>query len=66
MKEESVERLKQAMIETYRKFGDDRAIRTRGGKSYTGNEVANEIENETKFGLDLIEMMLNIKKDKIN
>jgi hypothetical protein len=71
MKVESIEKLKQSMVETYRKFGDEKAILVKGKYSYTGNEVAEEIENETEFGLGMIESIMQLtidllKRDKIN
>jgi hypothetical protein len=70
MKEESIEKLKQSMVSTFRKYGDEKAIQTKGVR-YTGNEVAEEIENETELGLGMIESIINltinlIKRDKIN
>ena len=70
MKEESIEKLKQSMVSTFRKYGDEKSIQTKGVR-YTGNEVAEEIENETELGLGMIESIINltinlIKRDKIN
>lgn len=71
MKQESIDKLKQAVVSTYQRFGDDRACLVRGGRSYTGHEMAKEIEDETDFGLTFVESLLKlsielIKRDKIN
>lgn len=71
MNQESINKLKQSMIETYRKFGDDKAILIKGKKSYTGNEIAEEIENETDFGIEMINSIIKLsidllKRDKVN
>jgi hypothetical protein len=70
MKVESLEQLKQSLITTYQRYGEGKIIASHG-KSWSGVELAQEIENETKFGVELIEMMINltidlVKRDKIN
>ena len=73
MKVESIENIKQSMVSTYRRIGDARALGIKGiGKvSYTGNEIANEIENETELGIKMINNMIQLtidllKRNKIN
>ena len=71
MKAESMEKLKQLMVATYRKFGDEKALLLKGKRSYTGNEIADEIENETEFGIKMVDNMIQLtidllKRDKIN
>lgn len=71
MKDESIKKLKQAMVSTYQRYGSETACVVRGGRSYTGHEIADEIENETDFGLTFLESILKltiglIKRDKIN
>lgn len=71
MKQESIDKLKKTVVSTYQKFGYDTACVIRGGRSYTGHEIANEIESETEFGLSFLENLLNltaelVKRDKIN
>ena len=66
---ENIEVLKQLIIETYKKFGDEKVI-ILGGKSWTGSEIAKEIREETSFGIDrindLIQLTINlIKRQKI-
>jgi hypothetical protein len=39
------QKLKDKTISTYRKFGDDKAVLLKGKRSYTGHEIADEIEN---------------------
>lgn len=70
-KEESlVGKLKAIMISTYRRFGDDKALLLKGKRSYTGIEVAHEIEIESETGMSIFEGMINltinlVKRDKI-
>lgn len=71
MKTESIEKLKQLMVKTYRKFGDETALLIKDKRSYTGNEIAEEIENETEFGIKMVDNMIQLtidllKRDKIN
>jgi len=54
MKQESFEALKNKMISTYKKRGEDKVLLTKGKRSYTGNELVKEIEDETQFGLELM------------
>lgn len=70
MKSESIEQLKQNMVETFRKYGNEIALRTKG-KTFTGNEIANEIENETEFGIESLNSAIRLtidllKRDKVN
>ena len=51
--------LKDLTVATYKKFGDDKGLVTRG-KSYTGNEVASEIENETEMGMHILGSLLSL------
>jgi hypothetical protein len=71
MKQESIDKLKQQMIKTYLKFGDEKALLIKGKKLYTGKEIAEEIQNETEFGIHVINNMIQlaidlVKRDKIN
>lgn len=71
MKQESINKLKERMIATYKKFGNERAMLQRTGKSWTGIEIAEEIEKETEFGIKILDMMIQltidlVKRDKIN
>lgn len=68
---ELVDKLKSKIISTYRKFGNDKAVVIREKRSYTGQEMAEEIEKETEFGVKMIENLLLltidlISRDKIN
>lgn len=64
--------LKNIVISTYRKLNDERALVMKSGKmSYTGNEVADEIENETAFGVSIMSNLMKLcidllKRDKLN
>lgn len=55
----SVDILKQHLIDRYRKIGDDKAISTKG-RSYSGNQMADEIENETEFGIQSIKSLISL------
>lgn len=63
MNQKSIEKLKQLMITTYRKFGDEKALMLKGRFSYTGNEIAKEIENETEFGIEVLNSLLQLTID---
>lgn len=70
MSVESFDKLKQSLIATYQKFGDDKAL-IRNGLSYSGNQISNEIENETELGIELIDSIIKLtidllSRDKIN
>ncbi len=65
MKTETLETLKQKMIATFRKKGDDKMLVT-GRKSYSGNEIANEVENETEFGVDTLNKIIQLSLDLIS
>lgn len=62
MKLESVEILKEKLIRTYRKHGDEPYLRT-STRTYTGNEVADEIEQETEFGVKCIDTIIQLTID---
>ena len=70
MKTESIENIKQLMVARYRKIGDERALLIKGKHSYTGTEIADEIENETEFGIEILNNIFQLtidllKRDKI-
>ena len=65
MKEASLEKLKQNFIAHCKKKGDEVYMRTKK-QSYTGNEMALELENETEVGLELMESMINLAAHLIN
>lgn len=58
-------KLKAVVVSTWRKMGDGRGLVTRG-KSYTGNKIADEIENETELGIEMMGMLLNLTIDLVN
>lgn len=60
------EKLKKELVKTYREFGDEEAMLIRGKESYTGNEIANEIEKETEFGIEMVSTLLNLTIDLLN
>ena len=66
MKSESFNILKKKLVKTYRKYGDKACLTVmdaQGGRQYTGNEVANEIEQETPFGVDCINTLIGLTVD---
>lgn len=65
-------KLKKNIVEKYLKFGDNKCM-VYGGVSYTGSQVANEIELETETGMKILNGILNLaielvsrQKEKIN
>jgi len=70
MKTESIENIKQLLVDRYRKIGNEKALLIKGKHSYTGTEIAEEIENETELGIDIINNIFQLtidllKRDKI-
>lgn len=63
MNENSIKELKKLIIEGYRKYGDDKALVTKGKKSYTGFEMAKEIEDETEFGIEMLNNLIQLTID---
>jgi hypothetical protein len=66
MKAESVDIIKEKLVKTLKKYGDKACLfvmDATGGKQYTGNELATEIENETPFGVDRIFDILHLTID---
>lgn len=69
-----VEELKKNIIRIYRKIGDNIALKSPNGKlkcSWTGNELAKEIEINSEFGISLVNNLLQltidlVKRDKLN
>ena len=62
MKAESIDILKQKIIRTYRKHGDEPYLRT-NARIYTGNEIADEIEKETEFGVECVNKLIQLTID---
>lgn len=65
MKEETLLKLKAALIFTYLKFGNKTVLITEN-KSYTGDELAEEISQETEFGVKLIDNMIQLTVDLLS
>lgn len=65
MKQESLEQIKLSLINIYKNKGDKKALMTRG-RAWTGNELAIELENETEFGIGLIENLINLTVDLVS
>lgn len=73
MKQESIDHLKKKMIETYcKQYGDKKVCAAPEHqfssimRFWTGNELAAEVENETEFGLKLIDMMISLTIDLLS
>lgn len=70
MEMKNIDQLKNKLISTYEKIGDRNGLVTKGVR-YSGNEIAEEIENETELGVKMVEniILLTIdllSRDKIN
>ena len=63
-----VYKLKERLAKTYRAYGDKVMLLSPGvGKcSWTGNEIADEIENETEFGVKQMHKLLNLTIDLVS
>ncbi len=66
MKTETIEALKQKITTTFRKKMDKKGLLVRGGKTYSGNEIADEIENETPIGVETLNSIIQLTLDLIN
>lgn len=63
--------LKEYLISTYEKFGDKKALVTKGYRAYTGLDLANEIRNNTPEGIESLQSIIALtidllRRDKIN
>lgn len=65
MRQESIDTLQKLMVETYNKFGSESVIASIGGKSWTGSEIAKEIESETDFGVRMVDNMIQLTIDLV-
>jgi 23S rRNA pseudoU1915 N3-methylase RlmH len=68
MKQESVETLKTKIATSFRKHGDKQAliVMDKNPRTYTGNQVADEIERETEFGVECISTVINLTVDLLS
>ena len=69
MTRKNINILKENIITTYKKYGDEKILSS-GTKSYSGTELANEVTNETQFGIELIDNLIQLtidllKRDKL-
>lgn len=53
------QKLKNSLIEKYKEFGDKVCL-VSGKNSWTGNQVADEIEKESETGVRLLNGILNL------
>ena len=63
--------LEKILVSTFLKYGDKTALLIKGKRSYTGNEIAEEIKNGTELGIQMMENILKLSinllmRDKIN
>lgn len=72
MKQESVDHLKNKLIESLKKYGDNKFLVTADPenlshlRTWSGNQIAVEIEQETEFGLKQIDMMIQLTLDLLS
>lgn len=69
MKAESFDILKEKLSKSYRKYGDKHCLTVMGAegiRQYTGNEVADEIEQETPFGIKCIHRLIGLAIDLLD
>lgn len=64
MKTESIQKLKELIVEAYRKSTHTKIII--GNKSYTSNEIADEIENESELGIETIDNIIQLTIDLLS
>lgn len=57
---------KDLLIKIYKNKGEDKGLLIRGKHSYTGNEVAEEIANETKVGMDIYKSIIALTCDLLS
>jgi len=60
-----VNELKQEVVDTLKKFGDEKAVILKGRRSWTGFEAAKEVEEETEFGKDFLKNLLRLSLDLV-
>lgn len=63
MEQKSIDQLKQLMITTYERYGNEKALLIKGERSYTGYEISKEIREETEFGLEVFELLIKLTLD---
>lgn len=67
-----IDKLTKLMADTFRKkHGDEKALLIKGKYSYTGNEIADAIDNRTEFGIEMIDGIIQLSidlllRDKVN
>jgi hypothetical protein len=64
MSKELTEELKQLITLSYREYGDDKVV-VWDNKSYSGNELADEIEQETILGIELLNNVIQLTIDLV-
>lgn len=64
MNQKSIDKLKEEVVKSWKNHGDNRVL-VSGFNSYTGNEIAKEIEDETDFGIDTFNNIILLTIDLI-
>ncbi len=59
-----LESLKSNISNYYRGYGDGTVL-YKGEESYTGNQIANDVDNETEFGIEMVNNLINLTLDLI-
>lgn len=59
-----IDDLQKEVSETYRKYGDQKALIV-GRDTYTGNQIADEVEKGSEFGLDVLTKLLDLTIDLV-
>lgn len=69
MKPRTLAILKEKLVKTYRKKGKNHCLTVmdaNGGRQYTGNQVAEEILNETEFGVNCMYTVMGLAVDLLS
>ena len=69
MKQESINKLKTKIIDTYKAYGDKiilvapESITSSAMRYYSGNQIAEAIEKETELGIKHIDLLIQLTID---
>jgi len=70
MDKDTLQTLKMLIVSTYQKAGDEPMLVSKGVK-YSGNQIADNVFNETAFGIKIMNSLIKltidlVKRDKLN
>jgi len=65
MQEENIDKLKQALVKNLKRKGISSYI-SYGGKVYSGEELALEVENETDAGISMMNSLILLALDLVS